>query len=978
MSQTDRPTHRDHAKPKFPASALYIVLFGLVLLAAIWSMILAQGRYEYDEAVAGEFTKIGNMAVAHEAHAIRLLEEADQLAQLIKAQYEQPGPQPDLKKWLATGIIKPNTFSYVGVTNDKGAVIAADLDYKPISLADRDSFKFHQTSRGDTLRIGEPVVGRATGLAGIPMTRRWNKPDGSFGGVIAVVIDARTFTALFQDLVLGEKDILTLVREDGIVLARRPEARIGFAGNVSRSMMMYRQQQQPVGHFITSSAIDNKLRFVSYRKLKNFALVAAVATDQEAVLAPVRARAARYYAAAAVATLLVLAIGGLSVFALMRQRAAAETMRISESRYRRLFEAAQDGILLLDADTARIEDVNPCLVAMLGYSPAELRGRKLWEVGAFTDVGQSKEMFAQLRKSGYVRYEDLPLTTRDGRHITVEVIGNSYYCEGSQVIQCELRDISAGIEADRALREFKAIIDASDDAIISKSLGGIIRSWNPGAEKLFGYTAAQAIGQPMSIIIPADRREEEPQILARLSAGEKVDHFETVRVHKDGSLIDISATISPIRNAGGQVVGASKIARDITEAKRAEAQRVSLEGQLRESQKMEAIGTLAGGVAHDFNNIIATILGNAALAREDVPGTNHRALQSLDEIRKAGTRARDLVQQILSFSRRQPVERKRIALSDVVADSVRLLRATLPARLSISASSGEAVPPVLADFSLMQQIVINLATNAMQAMRDGPGRITIRLDAVTLDAAAVLAHPALTAMHARHPGRAVRLRLSDTGSGMDAATLARLFEPFFTTKPFGEGTGLGLSVVHGITQMHEGAIFAESQPGEGATFSLYLPPADAWTSLPGNHPLVAPPARAPAITPGQHLLYIDDDESLVSLIKRLLERRGFRVSGFTDAGEALRVLRADPSAFDLVVSDYNMPGMSGLDVARAVRVLRADLPVAIASGMISDELRAQAGDAGVRELIFKATAVEELCEAFARVACAIGATPKAS
>jgi nitrogen-specific signal transduction histidine kinase/ActR/RegA family two-component response regulator len=399
-----------------------------------------------------------------------------------------------------------------------------------------------------------------------------------------------------------------------------------------------------------------------------------------------------------------------------------------------------------------------------------------------------------------------------------------------------------------------------------------------------------------------------------------------MRHHKDGRLIDISATISPIRDASGAVIGASKIARDVTE-------RLSLEAQLRESQKMEAIGTLAGGIAHDFNNIIAAILGNTELAREDVSASNGNALQSLDEIRKAATRARDLVQQILSFSRRQPIERKRIALSSVIEESVHLLRATLPARLSIEVNCDPAV--------------------------------------ASLDEAAVHARPGLAMLAARRPGVAVRLRLTDTGPGMDAATLARLFDPFFTTKPVGEGTGLGLSVVHGIALTHEGVILAESSPGHGATFSLYLPPAEAG----GQHmsPVRGGSVAAPAaVGHGQRLLYIDDDEALVFLMARLLERRGFQVTGYTVPGEALEALRAEPARFDLVVTDYNMPGLSGLDVARAVRDIRADLPVAVASGLIAEELRIQADAAGVRELIFKASSVQELCEAFARVADRIG------
>jgi CheY-like chemotaxis protein len=224
-------------------------------------------------------------------------------------------------------------------------------------------------------------------------------------------------------------------------------------------------------------------------------------------------------------------------------------------------------------------------------------------------------------------------------------------------------------------------------------------------------------------------------------------------------------------------------------------------------------------------------------------------------------------------------------------------------------------------------------------------------------------------MYLRQQGQMIaRMRISDTGTGMDEATLMRVFEPFFTTKPMGKGTGLGLAVVFGIVRAHDGEILAESRPGEGATFSIYLPVVAKESTLSSITP-VSPITPLPTVgTLQKRLLYIDDDESLLSLIKRLLSRRGFRVEVYAVGSDALAALRADPAGFDLVVTDYNMPGMSGLDVARVIRTIRADLPVALASGFITDELRAQAGDLGIREVLFKATAVDELCDAFVRLA----------
>ncbi|MEQ1834532.1 MAG: ATP-binding protein, partial [Candidatus Eisenbacteria bacterium] len=415
----------------------------------------------------------------------------------------------------------------------------------------------------------------------------------------------------------------------------------------------------------------------------------------------------------------------------------------------------------------------------------------------------------------------------------------------------------------------------------------------------------------------------------------------------------------------------------LAELRETEATRASLEIQLRESQKMEAVGTLAGGIAHDFNNTLATILGNAELARQDAAGIP-QAVASLEEIRKAASRARDLVQQILSFSRRQPTERMSMGIGPVIEAAERLLRATLPKRIILDVECPPGLPLIRADASQIQQVVINLVTNAMQAIRSHHGRIGIHVRAGGIGDDLADRHPALRGFRTRCPGEALELAVIDDGPGMDAATQQRIFEPFFTTKPREEGTGLGLSVVHGIVQSHEGVIVVESQPGHGATFRVFLPVANPAVSAepePGVGSANSGLDSAPrAVTPpsGPRVLYLDDDEAVVSIVTRLVGRLGYRVTGHTDQREALAELARRQSAdeadgrYELLLSDYNMPGMSGLEVAREVRVIDPALSVAIASGFIDEVLLAQAADAGVRELIFKAD-IEEMCAAVVRL-----------
>jgi two-component system, cell cycle sensor histidine kinase and response regulator CckA len=410
---------------------------------------------------------------------------------------------------------------------------------------------------------------------------------------------------------------------------------------------------------------------------------------------------------------------------------------------------------------------------------------------------------------------------------------------------------------------------------------------------------------------------------------------------------------------------------DITAMRTAQAEQKALEARLAQSQKMQALGTLAGGVAHDFNNILAAILGNADLAREDL-AAGARAHESLEEISTAARRGRELVRQILAFSRQQPLARQRLQLADVVAESCALLRAALPPQLQLVQSLGEKVPEICADPTQLQQVLVNLGTNAVHAMQGRGGCVTFALDTLASHDASL--PPEMAQVCAETGLPAVRLRVIDEGCGMDDAVLHRVFEPFFTTKPVGQGTGLGLPVVLGIVEAHGGHIGLCSRPGEGTTVTLLFPPANTAADTPATKPVTMArvehnPAARPEADDGHapHVLYLDDDDTLVFLVRRLLERRGYRVTAVGLQEEALTLVRERPGHYALLLTDYNMPGMSGLDVARAALAADPSLTVAVASGYITDELQAEAQAAGVREVVFKTDAVDQFCEIVARL-----------
>jgi two-component system cell cycle sensor histidine kinase/response regulator CckA len=494
-----------------------------------------------------------------------------------------------------------------------------------------------------------------------------------------------------------------------------------------------------------------------------------------------------------------------------------------------------------------------------------------------------------------------------------------------------------------------AIINSSLDAIIGVDKDHRITLFNPTAATLFQCPSVQALGSELSRFLP--------DATASLSYAQLTTHAqlgEMMGLTASGNTIAIDVSVSFEHQPDGDTT--TIFARDLTARKKIEAHRNALESQLRESHKMQAVGTMAGGIAHDFNNIIGAILGNVELAKQDA-GAASPALVSLAEIDKAGRRARDLVRQILTFSRNESPKRAPIQLADVVHETVHLLKVTLPPTVEMIVKLDPDAPPVLADATQIEQALINLCTNAIHAIGGQRGTITIELGhRQHLGAGQVERRSGVRGQH-------VRLAVRDTGSGIDAETLQRVFEPFFTTKPVGQGTGLGLAVVHGVMRTHMGTVDVQSTPGAGSVFTLYFPVAEA--ACAPAAPDVPKPKAVQGM--GKHIMYVDDDEALVFLVERALTRRGFAVTTFTDPRLAVAALRERPMAFDLLVTDYNMPGYSGLELLRQARLIRPALPVALASGYVTSEIEQSALAGGARALIHKPNDVDEMCETLQRL-----------
>jgi PAS domain S-box-containing protein len=499
--------------------------------------------------------------------------------------------------------------------------------------------------------------------------------------------------------------------------------------------------------------------------------------------------------------------------------------------------------------------------------------------------------------------------------------------------------------AEESLREtthmLQTLVDASPLAIVVVDQNNKTLLWSPAAERLFGWHADEVLGRVLPYVPPEDLPKLRPVRPDRQFA------VERRRVRKDGTPIDVNLWTSPLQDANGRVIGTLGILADVTE-------RRQFERQIRQSQKLDALGTIAGGIAHDFNNILTVLRGNLSLAHMTLPD-DHAMRTSLIEMDKACDRAADLVRQILTFGRQQEQSRQIMTLQPAVQDALRLLRSTIPAGIQIETQLPATLPTVMADSSQVHQIVLNLGINAAHAMEHQRGKITLSLADVTVDAALAATCPEL------HVGRYVRLRVEDTGSGMDRATMERIFEPFFTTKPAGRGTGLGLAVVRGIVKNHDGAVTVASQPGEGSRFDVYFPVVEG--EVTGAHQQVVEALHGN----GERVLFLDDEEPLVRLASRMLDRLGYRVDAYTSASDALDAFRDHPDHFDLVLTDLSMPGASGLDFAKSVLDLRPEVPVILTTGYIDPDDLETVQRIGVREVILKPTTIEEMGRSFRRL-----------
>jgi PAS domain S-box-containing protein len=640
-----------------------------------------------------------------------------------------------------------------------------------------------------------------------------------------------------------------------------------------------------------------------------------------------------YFALAtiSIATLIVLA----QVYAIstIDRNFSQQSRQLAENKrqLQAIFDNLTEWITVLDRDRGAVQ-MNDAMLRRIGHTTPEMPLRQFTQaVDVFLPNGEMLAMdqrpAMRALRGDFVHGFEVIIRRRDtGQRWTCEVNSAPIADDKGKMAQVlvSYRDITERKQMDEARTRLVAIVESSEDAIIGKDTSGIVTSWNKGAEKIFGYTAEEMVGQPLTLLLPSDRLEEENGILALIQRGEFVDHIETVRKKKDGRLIQILLSVSPIRNAANEIVGASKIARDITNTK-------MLERQLRQSQKMEAIGQLTGGIAHDFNNLLAIVIGNLGLL-ERMVGGDQAALTRVQTALRAAERGGSLTRRLLAFSSKETLNPTAVVLEELIQNVIALADRALGPEIRIATRFDRSVPAVYADAAGLESALLNLVVNARDAMPKG-GTLTIHTQASNLEDN----YPPVKAGDLKN-GRYACVTVTDSGTGMSPETLERAFEPFFTTKPRNKGTGLGLAMVYGFAKQSGGTARIYSELGFGTSVSLYFPIVSD-----SAQPAPESAATLPEVRQGGKILVVDDEPDLLEIASAHLSDMGYEVLEAADSAEALKAF-ARFDDIDLMITDVIMPGgMNGAELAQAVRQLSPRTKVIFSSGFPAEALAERSG-----------------------------------
>ncbi len=630
------------------------------------------------------------------------------------------------------------------------------------------------------------------------------------------------------------------------------------------------------------------------------------------------------------------------VEARLRQR--EQELLESENRLRSMYDAAPNvAFILLDTGGAgaRVTEFSPGAENLSGYRREKIVGQPFHQLFEEGDRESVKNLLDRLCSDGSGFSGEMALSRKSGKrfHAFLSLTPIRDARNNLSAFLAVAIDITIRKNYERALGEseenVRAILDASAMVAMLATTEGRVLAINRQGAELFGVDHHQVLGQSVYDFFPSSIAEHYRSGTEEVLAGGQACRFQS---EHEGRLLSIQ--VAPVKDREGGVVRLAVLAQDIS-------REIDLERRLQHAQRMEALGTLAGGIAHDFNNILSPILGYTEIAMEVIP-SDSRAQRMLRHVLTAAGRARELVQHILSFSRRAETEKRPLQVQVVAKEALKLLRASIPSTISIRTEYNADSTAIMADAAEIHQIVMNLCTNAYYAMRDDGGTLFVGIDEVDLE------DPFSVCGAKIPPGRHLRLRISDTGKGIEPDIANKVFEPYFTTKEKGEGTGMGLAMVHGIVTDHEGCIALNSEVGVGTTFDVYFPVL----AEPGQVQTEVPEVVTPRGT--ERIMFVDDERDIVNMAGTMLANLGYEVETFTDSASAWEAYERDPEAWDLVLTDHTMPHMTGAELARKILRLTPDEPVILCTGfseMIGEE---QALSMGIRAFLLKPLRMADL------------------
>jgi len=638
------------------------------------------------------------------------------------------------------------------------------------------------------------------------------------------------------------------------------------------------------------------------------------------------------------------------------RKQSEDALRESEDKYSQLVESLTDAILVWCSEN--IIYANPAALKLFRANQAgDLIGKRYLDIVHSDDRPESAERIKKSRNEKWIapRREHRMITT-DGQVIHVESTGVPIQCQGQIQHFGIFSDITERKQVEDKLKEtekkYRELADSLPQVIFEVDLNGTLTYINHNAYVLFGYTQEE-IAKGFNVLeafIPEDKERVALDIMLNIQ-GQKLGRQEYTAVRKDGTRFPVSVHANRVLR-GQTATGVRGILIDLTATKLAEEEKKRLEIQLQQAQKMEAIGALAGGIAHDFNNILSAIIGYTELAMLN-EGAEHCTAE-LKEALIAANRAKDLVKQILAFSRQTDEDRMPVRVALVAKEAVKFLRATIPATIEIKTRLDEKSGAVLANSVELHQIIMNLCTNAQHAIGEQAGILEVEVKNAEIDLAQK------NAVIDLEIGSYVKLSVRDTGYGMGADTIKRIFDPYFTTKEKGVGTGLGLAVVHGIVKKCGGAIRVESELGKGTTFHIYLPKADMTASIKAEQPKTIEGGS-------ERILFVDDEKMLVDIGQQALQRLGYDVVSRTSPIEALELFKAKPDFFDLVITDKTMPGITGDVLAKELMSIRPNLPVIICTGYSQTIDHERAKQIGIKAFVMKPILINEIAAAVRKV-----------